>query len=46
LEDTWEEALAVVHESEVKARINGVASIMKTFDFLFGLMLAERILTI
>ena len=44
LEATWEEALAVVRESEVKARINGVASIMKTFDFLFGLMLAERIL--
>ena len=44
LEATWEEVLAVVHESEVKARINGVAAIMKTFDFLFGLILAERIL--
>ena len=41
LEATWEEALAVVHESEVKARINGVAAIMKTFDFLFGLILAD-----
>lgn len=41
---TWEEALAVVRESEVKARINGVAAIMKTFDFLFGLILAEKIL--
>ena len=27
-----------------KSRINGVASKMKKFDFLFGLMLAERIL--
>ena len=36
--------MAVVHDSEVKARINGVAAIMKTFDFLFGLILAERIL--
>ena len=44
LEATWEEALAVVRESEVKARINGVATIMKTFGFLFGLILAERIL--
>ena len=44
LEATWEEALAVARESEVKARINGVAAVMKTFGFLFGLMLAERIL--
>ena len=44
LEATWEEALAVVRELEVKARINGVAAIMKTFGFLFGLILAERIL--
>ena len=44
LEATWEEAVSVVRESDVKARINGVSSVMKTFDFLFGLMLAERIL--
>ena len=42
LEATWEEALDVVRELEVEARINGVAAIMKTFDFLFGLILAER----
>ena len=41
---TWEDALLVVRESEVKATINGVATIMKHFDFLFGLMLAERML--
>jgi len=44
LQATWEEAVSVVRELEVKARINGVAAIMKTFDFLFGLILAERIL--
>ena len=44
LEATWEEALTVVRESEVKARINGVAAVMNSFKFLFGLMLAERIL--
>ena len=44
LEATWEEAVTVVRESEVKARINGVAAIMRTFDFLYGLMLAENIL--
>ena len=42
LEATWEEALAVARKSEMKARINGVAAVMKTFGFLFGLMLAER----
>ena len=44
LQATWEEAVTVVRDTEVKARINGVASLMKTFNFLFGLMLAERIL--
>ena len=44
LEATWSEASEVATQSEVKSRINGVASKMKEFDFLFGLMLAERIL--
>ena len=44
LDATWIESLQVVKESEVKARINGVMSKMKEFNFLFGLMLAERIL--
>ena len=43
-EATWNEASEVATQSEVKSRINGVASKMKEFDFLFGLMLAERIL--
>ena len=37
----WEEAVSIVQDSEVKARINGVAAMMKSFNFLFGLMLAE-----
>ena len=44
LQATWDEAITIVCETEVKARINGVAAIMQTFNFLFGLMLAERIL--
>ena len=44
LHATWEEAVSIVRDSEVKARINGVAAMMKSFNFLFGLMLAERIL--
>ena len=43
-EATWEEAIDVVKESDVKARLNGVAAKMKEFDFLFCLLLAERIL--
>lgn len=41
---TWEEALDVAIQSELKARINGVAARMSDFDFLFCLMLAELLL--
>ena len=44
LEATWDEALQVCSQSEVKARIIGIQSKMKDFDFLFGLLLGERIL--
>lgn len=40
----WRPQGTIVCESEVKARINGIAAIMRTFDFLFGLILVERIL--
>ena len=40
----WEEAVSIVQDSEVKARISRVAAMMKYFNFLIGLMLAERIL--
>lgn len=41
---TCEEALDVAKQSELKARINGVAAKMSDFDFLFCLMLAELLL--
>ena len=44
LEATWDETLEVCSQSEIKARINGVRSKMKDFDFLLGLLLGERIL--
>lgn len=43
LEATWEEAVDIVKESDVKARINGVAAKMKEYDFLFCHLLAEKI---
>ena len=46
LEATWEEAVDVVKESDIKAWINGVAAKMKEFDFFFFLcclLLAEKI---
>ena len=42
LQATWEEAIDVVKDTEVKARITGVAAKMMEFDFFFGLMLAEN----
>ena len=44
LQGTWEQALEISKDSETKARIQGVASQMHTFKFLFGTMLAEMVL--
>ena len=44
LQDTWEEAVEVVKDTEAKARIRGVSTQMKTFDYLFGNVLGELIL--
>ena len=44
LQETWEMAIDIVRDPEMKSRINGVASQMKSFDFLFGVMLAQLIL--
>ena len=41
---TWDEAADVVADTESKARINGVAAQMKTYDFVFGATLGEMIL--
>ena len=43
-QETWEEAVEVVCDTEMKARICGVSAAMKTFDYLFGAMLGEIIL--
>ena len=40
----WEEAREIVTDSETRARIIGVQSMMMTFEYLFGLVLGERIL--
>ena len=41
---TWEEAIEDVKDTGIKAIIGHVASKMKEFDFLFGLMFEERII--
>ena len=43
LEASWDEALEVCSKSEVKARLTGVQSKMKNFDFMFSLLLGEWI---
>ena len=40
----WEEALLATTDSEIKARIRGIASQMQTYQFLFALILSEMIL--
>ena len=44
LQCTWEEAIEVARDTEMKARIIGVDSQMKTFNFLFGTLLGELLL--
>ena len=44
LQALWEEAREIVKDSETRARIIGVQSMMMQFDYLFGLVLGERIL--
>ena len=42
--DTLDDAVDVVTDRESKARINGVAAQMKTYDFVFGATLGDMIL--
>ena len=42
--ELWDEAMAVATDSETKARLIGVATQMKSFDFFFGCTLGEKIL--
>ncbi len=44
LQELWEEAIDLVKDTEMKARINGVTSQMKTFDYYFGICLGHLIL--
>ncbi len=44
LQCTWEEAVLVTKDTELKARIRGVSAQMKTFSFIFGEILGEMIL--
>ena len=44
LQSTWISALQVTRDTEVKARIQGVSAQMKSFQFLFGVMLGELVL--
>ena len=44
LQELWEEAAKLVHNSEMIARIRGVASQMELFDFFFGLVLGKNLL--
>ena len=44
LQELWDECVEIVKDSETIARINGVASQMRTFRFLYGVELGEMIL--
>ena len=44
LQELWDQAGEIVHDSETVGRIRGVASQMQTFDFFFGLILGETLL--
>ena len=44
IQSLWEVAVSSVSNTEMKARIQGVQSQMKTFKFLFNLILSELIL--
>ena len=45
LQSVWEEALEYVKDSDMKARIRGVSTHMRNFDFFFGTMLGHLILS-
>ena len=44
LQVLWEESLDFVKETEMRNRIQGVASRMTSFDFFFGVSLGELLL--
>ena len=42
--ELWKWSLTVVKDTEMKARIIGVKSMMKNFDFLFGCAIGKTLL--
>lgn len=44
LQELWEEAIEIVGDSEVRARIGGTSAAMATFDYLFGITLGQLLL--
>jgi len=42
IQTLWEEALSATTDTEMKARIRGVSSLMTTFQFFFGLASSLR----
>ena len=44
LVETWGQAKEIVSDSEMRARIGGVAKQMETFDFFFGVELGRIVL--
>lgn len=44
LQELWEQAAGVARDTETIARIQGVASQMKTFEYFFGLVFGEMLL--
>lgn len=44
LELTWEEAVDILQDSEMRARIRGVSAVMSTFNYVFGNLLGECLL--
>ena len=45
LQNLWEESLEYVEESEMRARIGSVSDRMMKFDFFFGVMLDQTVLS-
>ena len=45
LQELWYESKDLTKDTEMKTRIIGVELQMKTFNYLFGVLLSERILT-
>ena len=41
LRKLWQEALEIVSDSEMRAKISGVALMTERFDFFFGICLGE-----